>query len=206
MPAARRRLNRRRRRYPRYRNVSRWSQYNTLRTKCEYSTTLTFPDGQNPGQPYFANTENGNRKWINFADMMRRYGKNSQLREMFSWVSLSGVKLEVIPHSLNVAANISTQTPVCIAILPGVNGDEANATYSDIICINTSLILDPTSRQSRYWSWRGGQFDMKVAGDQSALTSGQMIVRSMFDGNYTSTNGWNVKVTLYLYWRYAKVI
>ena len=205
MPAARRRL-RRRRRAPMYRRISRWSQYNTLRTKCEYTTTLTFPNTQNPGQPYFSNTEGGNRNWINFADMMKKYAKNDQLREMFAWVSVTGVKLEALPHSVNVGANVATQTPVTLAILPGVNGQEQNMTYDQLVCVNTSILLDPTQRQSRYWSWRGGQFDMKVAGDSSALTSGQLVVRSMFDGVYASTNGWNIKVTLYLYWRYTKIV
>lgn len=205
MPAARRRV-RRRRRYPRYRGVSRWSQYNTLRTKCEYSTTLQFPNGQQAGQPYFQNTPNNNRSWINFAVMMQRYAKNDALREMFAWVSVSGIKIETVPHSTNISTNLGNQSTVCLAVLPGVNDEQNAMTYNELIAVNTSLLLDPMQRQSRYWSWRGGQFDMKVSADQGALTAGQMVCRAMYDGIYTQTNAWTVKVTLYLYWRYAKVV
>lgn len=84
--------------------------------------------------------------------------------------------------------------------------EHANANYSDLVCVNTSLILDPSNRQSRYFSTKGGSWDLKAAGDINTVGAGTMIVRAMNDGAYTTSPGWNVKVTLYVYWRYAKVL
>lgn len=205
MPAARRRLRRRiRRRYPLTR--SRWHQYNVLRTKCEYVTQLLYPADQ-AGQPYLNNTTGGNRSYISIPEMMATYNRNTQLRSMFAYCMVSGFKIEVTPHSNNVsAAGISNQSPVCLALLPGTNGANAGLTFNDLSVVNTGMVLDSTQRQSRYWSWRGGQFDMKLAADNDAIAAGTLLVRSVTNGVYTQSPSWNVRVTLYVVWRYAKLV
>ena len=201
MPAARRRRVRRRLR--RYRNV--WNEYNVLRTKCEYSTPLLFPG--EAGQPYFHNTTNNNRSWITFPQMMEAYGKNTMLREMFGYCKITGIKVEVIPHSNNMSvAGLSNQTPVCLAFLMGVSAENANAAYADLIMVNTSMIVDPTNRQSRYYSLKGAAWDLKGANDNNLIAAGTMIVRAMNAGAFNVSPGWNIKITLYCYWRYAKVL
>lgn len=126
---------------------------------------------------------------------------------MFGYCKVTGIKVEVIPHSNNVSvAGLSNQTPVVLAFFIGDSGEHANANYSDLVCVNTSLILDPSNRQSRYFSTKGGSWDLKAAGDINTVGAGTMIVRAMNDGAYTTSPGWNVKVTLYVYWRYAKVL
>ena len=151
MPAARRK--RARRRFRRYKSL--WSEYNVFRTKCEYSTPLLYPN--EAGQPYFTNTNNNNRKYITFPEMMAKYKNNTALREMFGYCKITGIKVEVIPHSNNVSVTgISNQTPVVLAFLMGVSAENQNASYSDLVCVNTSLILDPSNRQSYFNvpSWR----------------------------------------------------
>lgn len=202
MPAVRKRRYRRKL-VRRYKNM--WNEYNVLRTKCEYTTPLLFPT--NAGQPYFHNTTNNNRKWITFPQMMELYGKNTILREMFGYCKISGVKIEVLPHSNNVSvAGLSNQTPVVIAFLMGVSAENANAAYADLIMVNTSIIADPSNRQSRYFSTKGAAWDLKGAADNNLIGAGTMIVRSMNDGAFNVSPGWNIKVTLYCYWRYAKVL
>lgn len=201
MPAARRR--RYRRRFRRYRNI--WNEYNVLRTKCEYSSPVLFP--ANDGQPYFTNTTNNNRSWITIPQMLVRYARNNNLREMFGYCKVTGIKLESIPHSNNLSVDgLSNQTPVCVALLMGTSDENAAMTYDDLIIVNTGMILDPTQRKSKYFSAKGGQFDLKIAADTGNICAGTLMVRSMNAGKFAVSPGWNIKVTLYCYWRYAKNI
>lgn len=202
MPAARK-YRRRRRAFRRYRNI--WSEYNVLRTKCEYTSPLLFPNES--GQPYFSNSPSNNRRYLTFAEMMDRYARNNNLREMFGYVKVTGVRLEVIPHSNNLSVTgLSNQTPVCIAILFGTSAENAGADYNDVVTCNTAVIADPVTRIARYFSAKGGSWDLKVASDATAIGAGTLIVRAMNNGAYSASPGWNVKVTLYCYWRYAKTI
>lgn len=202
MPAARRRRYRRRA-FRRYRSV--WSDYNVLRTKCEYSTPVLFPTGD--GQPYFTNTVNNNRSYITIAQMMDRYARNNNLREMFGFCKITGFKIEAIPHSNNLSVDgLSNQTPVCVAMLMGTSDVNAAVTYPDLVIVNTGMVLDPTSRKVKYFSAKGSQWDLKLAADTNSIGAGTLLVRSMNDGKFSVSPGWNIKVTLYCYWRYAKNI
>lgn len=200
MAAKRRRY---RRRFRRYRSI--WSDYNVLRTKCEYSTPVLFPTGD--GQPYFTNTVNNNRSYITVPQMMEKYARNNNLRDMFAFCKVTGFKIEAIPHSNNLSVDgLSNQTPVCVAMLIGSNDQNAGLTYPDLVIINTSMILDPTSRKIKYFSTKGDQFDLKLSSNENSMCAGTLLVRSMNDGKFSVSPGWNVKVTLYCYWRYAKNI
>lgn len=194
-----------RRRYRRYRAV-RWAQYNVFRTKCEWSSIISFPE--NDGQPVItgAGVNGQDVSFISLSELLKKYPKNDSLRSMFSYVTITGVRVEVIPHSLNTATSLTQQYPVAFAYVSGTNNNPDNITFNDLQSVNSSIILDPSNRQTRYWPLKGAQFDLKLAADTNASAAGVFKILSLANGQYSKTPGWNVKITLYCYWRYAKYL
>lgn len=207
MPARRRaitRVSRRRRRGGSYRN--KWLQYNVLRAKLEWYCQIKFP--QEAGQPVLAwgAGENDYAPYRTINNIMYATSAGNRLRDMFAYGSISGIKLEIMPHSNHHSTGISYQYPVVVAYLPGVYENQAGATFNEIAALNTSLMLDPLNRQSRYFSSRGASFDLKITQPDNSLLNGQLIVRALVNGTVSVSPAWNMKVTLYAYFRYAKVV
>ena len=178
-----------------------WYQYNTFRTKIEYYTQIVFPE--NKGDVYFSEA---NVSWKNFTSMINASTHGDTLRSMFAYLIVNGVKVEVIPFSTNTTLVLGDQVPVVLAFIPGTSINPTAYNFNDLNQINTSLMLDPVNKEEKYFSFRGATRDLKLAADNNAGGTGGMKVIANGQASNMTGNQWNMKVTLYVYWRFAKIV
>ena len=189
------------RRFRRYKNIK-WYQYNTFRTKMEYYTQITYPNNQAGDISFIA----ANNSWINLATIINGTPNGDTLRQMFSYLIVTGVRIETQPFSTNTTLVMAQQAPVCLAFVVGTNNDPQALNFNDISQINTSMLLDPLTRQVKYFSFRGATKDLKLTADNNAGGTGGFKVIGRGQARSDGGPAWNMKATLYVYWRYAKVI
>ena len=178
-----------------------WYQYNTFRTKIEYYTQIVFPE--NKGDVYFSEA---NVSWKNFASMINASTHGDTLRSMFSYLIVNGVKVEVIPFSTNTTLVLGDQIPVVLAFVAGTANNPTAYNFNDLNQLNTSFMLDPVNKEEKYFSFRGATRDLKLTADNNAGGTGGMKVIANGQASNMTGNQWNMKVTLYVYWRFAKIV
>ena len=199
--ARRRRAAGKKRTYRRWRR-SKWLQYNTLRTKMEYFSQIAFPQGQGP--VHFV-TENATS--VTLGTMLNNSSGGTHLKEYFAYCTITGIRLDIVPHANNSDAFATNVSPVLLCYVPGMNQiDTGNTDFLKLLACDTALQLDPTLRQTRYFSLRGATQNLSIAQGAESGPAGLLCLKCPENSDYDSSPSWNMKVTLYVYWRYTKFL
>lgn len=182
--------------YRRYRQIT---SRNYFKVKAEFYDILKFPTSNNiiifgsrSGQEI-----PGNRSLLPISSIYTGYTYSNVLSGLFSYYKLLSVSVELIPK-YNNAGQVDDQLQAFLGFRMG-NG--AAITLSEMKALNQSLLLDARNRQRRYWRVYNASGDWVNTND--ALTGGFSVQSS---GTSTTSNQhqWDIKIALYLLYKYSK--
>lgn len=182
--------------YKRYRQVA---SRNYFKVKAEFYDFIQYPDEN--GKPIFYSKRGadvmGNRAVLTVDDMLSSYTYTNILQGLFSYYKVLGLAVEVIPK-YNNGDVVTEQRQTFIGFRAASN--EA-MTMSELKAINQSFLLDPRNRQRRYWRVFNTGGDWQGTGQ---VISGGITVQSPEVGNKNTQHIWDIKVSIYLLYKYSK--
>lgn len=185
-----------RRYFRRYKQVA---SRNYLKVKAEYYDRIRFPN--NNGKVIFnSKAEDGtvaNRSVLTTANIFTGYSYSQILSGLFSYYKILSVAVELIPKYNNVD-QVADGSTVFLGFKLGSN---SALSMQEIKALNQNLVLDPRTRQRRYWRVYNTQGAWSVT---DSIINGCFTVDSENNGEKDNQHQWDFKVTLYLIYKYSK--
>lgn len=191
-----------RRRYYRrtFRRYKQLASRNYFKIKAEFYDRIRFPSGSN-GSVIFesksAESIVANRSVLSLINIFNGYSYTQVLSGLFSYYKILSVAIELVPK-YNTADNIQNGSTVFLGFKLGSNDA---LTMQEIKALNQNVLLDPRNRQRRYWR----VFNTQGAWSSSdTVISGGLTVASENQGEKDSQHQWDMKLSLYLLYKYSK--
>ena len=173
-----------------------------FRVKAEFMDTIRFaPAG---GQPFFvsriAEPLVADRSFITNQLVLNGYSYIQILAGLFSYYKLLGIRLEVIPEARNT--NLDPQIGQVQVYLSYRAASALIQTLQEVKANNRSLVLDPLSRQTRYW--KGSALMSGDYYNTNQWFSGAWTTLSSDPGQYADQPSWQIKISYYLLYKGSK--
>ena len=191
-----------RRYYRRFRRYKAPTQY--FKAKAEFVDKIQFPDGPG-GAAYFVSRVAEpvvlNRSLLPNTAILEGYSYAVILAGLFSYYKITGIGIEVTPESRNSSIPAANVNP--IVYISYRAGNSNSQVLQEVKSNNNTMILDPITRQKRYW--RPGPYtDGDYFNTGGGAFAGAFTLLSDGNGVYAGQPSWQIRIIFYYLYKGSK--